>query len=89
MKICFIADANSIHVRRWVEYFCKPENEVYILSAVRNPEPMEGVVIYDLFTGKPAGPNAENITTESKWSLRLLLRRAPNNKRGKTNCEQA
>ena len=82
MRICFIADANSIHTRRWVEYFCKPENEVFILSTVRNPEPMEGVVIYDLFTGKSVRPNAENITAESKWSLRSLLRRTPNNKMG-------
>ncbi|MEK6845398.1 MAG: hypothetical protein AABY26_01455, partial [Nanoarchaeota archaeon] len=22
MKICFIADANSMHARQWIEYFC-------------------------------------------------------------------
>lgn len=82
MKICFIADANSVHTRRWVEYFCKPENEVYILSTTRNSKPMEEVVIYDLFSGKSVRPNAENITVESKWSLRSLLRRAPNSERG-------
>ncbi len=75
MKICFIAHANSIHARRWVEYFCKPGNEVFILSTTRNPRPLEGAVVYDLFTGKPVVPQAENITVISKWSLRSLLKR--------------
>lgn len=52
MKLCFIAAANSIHTRRWVEYFCKPENEVHILSTTKNPEPIQGAIIHDLFTGE-------------------------------------
>lgn len=52
MKICFIADANSIHARRWIEYFCKPDNEVYILSTTKNPKPIKEATIYDLSTPK-------------------------------------
>ena len=48
MKICFIAEANSIHVRRWIEYFCKPGNEVHILSTRYCSTPMEGATIHNL-----------------------------------------
>lgn len=48
MKICFIAEANSIHVRRWIEYFCKPGNEVHVLSTRYCPTPMEGATIHNL-----------------------------------------
>lgn len=51
MKICFIADANSIHARTWIEYFCNsPDYEVFILSTTRNPLPIRGAIIYDLKT---------------------------------------
>jgi len=82
VKICFIADANSIHARRWVEYFCKPGNEIHILSTTRNPKPVEGAVVYDLFAGKPVVPHAENITATSKQPLRSLLKQALSNKIG-------
>ncbi|MCK4824433.1 glycosyltransferase, partial [bacterium] len=83
MRICFIADANSIHAQRWIEYFCKPENEVFILSTTRNPKPMKGAVVYDLFTGKSVVPSAEYNVAKSKWSLRSLLTRVhKNNKVG-------
>ena len=50
MKICFIADANSIHARRWIEYFCKPGNEVHILSIAYCAKPLEGATVHNLFT---------------------------------------
>ena len=48
MKICFIAEANSIHVRRWIEYFCQPGNEIHVLSTRYCPTPMEGATIHNL-----------------------------------------
>ncbi len=48
MKICFIADANSIHVRRWIEYFCKPGNEIHVLSTRYCPTPLAGAAIHNL-----------------------------------------
>lgn len=80
MRICFIADANSIHARRWIEYFCKPENEVFILSTGRNPEPIEGVEVYDLYTGKTV--TADSVVIKNKRDLRSLLTGALNNKIG-------
>jgi glycosyltransferase involved in cell wall biosynthesis len=48
MKICFIADANSIHARRWIEYFCESENEVHILSTRYCPTPLARATIHNL-----------------------------------------
>ena len=31
-KICFLADAHSIHTRKWVQYFSKLGNEIHIIS---------------------------------------------------------
>jgi len=31
MKICYLADARSIHTRRWVEYFAK-EHEIDLIT---------------------------------------------------------
>ena len=32
MKICFLADAGSIHVQKWAQYFSDEGNEVHIIS---------------------------------------------------------
>ncbi len=32
MRICFVADARSIHTRRWVRYFLERGNEILVLS---------------------------------------------------------
>ena len=31
-KICFLADAHSIHTRKWVQYFSRLNNEIHIIS---------------------------------------------------------
>ena len=31
-KICFLADAHSIHTRKWVQYFSEFNNEIHIIS---------------------------------------------------------
>jgi len=48
MKICFIADGNSIHSRRWIEYFCKPGNKIHIVSTTFCTNRMEGCTIHNL-----------------------------------------
>ncbi len=48
MKLCFIADANSIHTRRWIEYFCTPNNEVHILSTTYCTKPVKGTIVRNL-----------------------------------------
>ncbi|NOY60168.1 MAG: glycosyltransferase family 4 protein [Calditrichaeota bacterium] len=32
MKICFLADAKSIHTKKWVEYFAKRKHDVHLIS---------------------------------------------------------
>ena len=32
MKICYLADAGSIHTQRWIEYFANKGHEVYLIS---------------------------------------------------------
>jgi len=36
MKICFLAGADSIHSKRWIEYFTKKRNEVHWISLTKN-----------------------------------------------------
>lgn len=48
MKLCFIADVNSIHARRWIEYFCTPQNEVHILSTTYCTKPVKGTIVHNL-----------------------------------------
>ena len=31
-KICFLADAHSIHTRKWVQYFSRLNNEIHVIS---------------------------------------------------------
>lgn len=38
MRICYIADAPSIHTQRWVRYFADKGHEIHLIS----PEPFEG-----------------------------------------------
>ncbi len=32
MKLCFLADARSVHVQKWAQYFSDERNEVHIIS---------------------------------------------------------
>ena len=32
MKLCFIGDARSIHLRRWVDYFAERGHEIHVIS---------------------------------------------------------
>ena len=46
MKICYLADASSIHTQRWVKYFAEKGHEVHLISY--NPAHIENVKIYVL-----------------------------------------
>ncbi len=46
MKICFLADVNSIHIQRWSKYFVDAGNEVNIISY--NPGTIENVNVYQI-----------------------------------------
>ncbi|MFC1502487.1 glycosyltransferase [bacterium] len=48
MKICFLADAKSIHVKKWVSYFVERNHEVHIISFRKASVP--GAVLHCLPT---------------------------------------
>ena len=75
MKICFIADANSIHTRRWVEYFCRPQNEIHILSISYCIRPITGAIVHNLFTLGQGNVTIDGIgVRESFYSAEPLLK---------------
>ena len=39
MKICFVAEASSVHTRKWVQYFLGKGNEILVLSQKKAPIP--------------------------------------------------
>lgn len=71
MKICFIADGNSIHSRRWIEYFCKPGNEVHILSTTFCTNRMKGCTIHNL---PQSGKGEGNIGKIAKYAILQRVR---------------
>lgn len=46
MKICYLADASSIHTQRWVKYFAERGHDVHLISY--NPASINDVKIYVL-----------------------------------------
>lgn len=45
MKICYLADAGSIHTQRWIEYFAACGHEVHVISK-RSCRDIEGVQLH-------------------------------------------
>ena len=39
MRICFVANARSVHTKKWVQYFAKKDNEILVLSREEVPIP--------------------------------------------------
>ena len=50
MRICFLGDAGSIHLQRWINYFIKAGHQVDIISF--SPCPIEGPMVHLLANGK-------------------------------------
>ena len=51
MKLCFIADSNSIHVRRIIAYFTREGHEVFVLSTATQKSELPNVaMVYALST---------------------------------------
>jgi len=49
MKICCIANPNSVHTHRWVKYFYERGHDVYLIGEHKPViDPPSGVTIYDL-----------------------------------------
>lgn len=50
LRLAFIAPGNSIHTRRWLEYFAGRGHEVGLISYGRFEEPIEGIQLLDELT---------------------------------------
>ena len=46
MKLCFIADATSVHTKRWAEYFSNTGHEVHLITYELPEEPMASVHLH-------------------------------------------
>ena len=46
MKLCFIADATTVHTKRWVEYFSSTGHEVHLITYEPPEEPISGVHLH-------------------------------------------
>jgi glycosyltransferase involved in cell wall biosynthesis len=71
MKMCFIADGNSIHSRRWIEYFCKRGNAVHILSTTFCTKRLEGCTIHNL---PSSGKGEVNVGKFAKYAILRRVR---------------
>jgi glycosyltransferase involved in cell wall biosynthesis len=48
MRLCFISDPNSVHTRRWVNWFALRGHAIRVVADVPLKEPWEGVEVEDL-----------------------------------------
>lgn len=48
MRLCFIANGQSIHTRRWLEPLIAQGDEIHLFSYTPLSEKLEGVITYDL-----------------------------------------
>lgn len=55
MKICYLADANSVHTKKWCNYFADRGNDIYVISLNGGKIDNPNVKIYSL------GMNIESI----------------------------
>ena len=71
MKLCFIADSNSIHVRRIIAYFVREGHEVFLLSTATQKSDLPNVtMVYALLA-----------VTASSWKGRAQFHTATNRSR--------
>ena len=49
MKICFLAPANSAHIKKWCKWFNEHNNETYVVSFVKDD--IEGTYVYYIDCG--------------------------------------
>lgn len=59
MKICFVANAESVHTERWVSYFVSKGHEVHLIS--HKGREIKGVIFHKLFSFGKAKITREKI----------------------------
>ena len=73
MKICFIANVNSIHARRWIEPIIAQGNHVYILSYRPDASPLDGTTEFVDLTQLTNTPKIR--FAQWGWWIRKYVRR--------------
>lgn len=46
MKICYLADAGSVHTKKWCDFFKKKGHDIHVISL--NPGKIDGVTVHSL-----------------------------------------
>jgi glycosyltransferase involved in cell wall biosynthesis len=54
MRIAYLSIGGHIHTERWLSYFVRRGHDVHLMTV--QPEPIEGVAVYDIRTGIPLKP---------------------------------
>lgn len=76
MRICYIADASSIHTRKWVNYFAQKGHEVHLISWRMGENYVEGVQLHLLTRLAPRIWTASQYLSAAWWLVqtRKLVR---------------
>ena len=52
MRICFLAPANSSHIKKWCKWFNDHDNKTYVVSFVKDD--IKGTYVYHIDSGVDA-----------------------------------
>lgn len=73
MRICYLADWQSIHTQRWLRYFVDRGHEVFLISnRPQRCRELEGIALYDLMLSKWEGLKMRRGCYRIYMALRLL-----------------
>lgn len=73
LKICYIANPNSIHTKRWLRYFADQGHKIHLISLTDYNEKISGVICHDLKVKFEAIPKLREI--EKVMRLKRLIKR--------------
>ena len=75
MKLCFIADLNSIHSQKWIGYFCEKGHQVYVLSTSDFWGEFKNAIVYNLsgnIGSEQSSLNSDKTGNFKKHLIKLL-----------------
>jgi len=77
LRICYIADASSIHTQRWVNYFAQKGHEVHIITSRRGGGYSKGVQLHLLSSLLPQHWKGSGYINSLLWlaQVRRLINR--------------
>ena len=73
LKICYIADANSVHTKRWLRYFVNRGHEIHLIPLMDYNKKISGVIYHDSKVKFQAIPKLRTI--EKVIRLKKLIKR--------------